>query len=689
MLYKPETYPVESVLRSASIIGAGRGKRARAYADIVTAFDIETSRISVDGEDHAILYVWQWAWENDVIIGRTWDQLTVFIERVNNSLGDAHLAVYIHNAAYEFSFLKGIHRFSADDVFCVDKRRPLKFDWDQIEFRCSFLHSGLSLRAWLNEVKAPHRKLDGKAFDYSKSRYPWTPLTYREIRYCINDVRGIVDAIHIEMQRDGDNLRTIPLTKTGYVRRVIKKALKDNVSYSMMRDMQPSYEVYQALREAFRGGDTHASRFYAGRILDNVHHVDRSSSYPDVMCNLEFPMSEFKRVDNPSMSDVIACMRHHKAVLIRVCMYDVSLTSIWRYGCPYIAYDRCRLVSRDCLLDNGRVLEAGYLEMTLTDVDLRIILRQYNAQIEIMDMWSARYAMLPEPVRREIIDLYHKKTSLKGVTGQELIYNLSKAMINACYGMTAQDPGKPMIQYAAGDERQFVYDTTQHQEELIKAAARKNFLPYQIGVWVTAHARSELHEAIRLLDECPRDADGKPSASFVYCDTDSVFYLGDVDWEKLYNQQRRLRSVKNGAWAEDRKGKPHWMGVMEVEDDCRQFACMGAKKYAILDECGTLHITIAGVAKDVGAVELAHMGGLEKFVDKHNPPLFKAAGGTEIKYNDQVDRVISIAGHTLRLTDNAVIRESTYQMGMTDQYRALLEKIELNIDLIDYMGDLC
>lgn len=115
---------------------------------------------------------------------------------------------------------------------------------------------------------------------------------------------------------------------------------------------------------------------------------------------------------------------------------------------------------------------------------------------------------------------------------------------------------------------------------------------------------------------------------------------------------------------------------------------MGAKKYAWQDPCGTLHITIAGVAKDVGARELESMGGLEKFVDMDNPPLFVRAGGTEIRYNDGVDMWTTAEGHPLHITDSAVIRESTYQMGETEDYKRLLKKAEFNVELIECMLDL-
>jgi len=95
-----------------------------------------------------------------------------------------------------------------------------------------------------------------------------------------------------------DNLYTLPLTSTGYVRRETKKAM-----YGWSRkhkDIFPTIDVYDLLEEAFRGGDTHANRYYSGTVIRadgkkilGIGSYDRSSSYPDVVLNCVFPMTRF------------------------------------------------------------------------------------------------------------------------------------------------------------------------------------------------------------------------------------------------------------------------------------------------------------------------------------------------------------------------------------------------------------
>jgi hypothetical protein len=203
----------------------------------------------------------------------------------------------------------------------------------------------------------------------------------------------------------------------------------------------------------------------------------------------------------------------------------------------------------------------------------------------------------------------------------------------------------------------------------------KAFLVYQWGVWVTAHARKELQDMIN-----------RAGDQFVYCDTDSVKYVGDLELED-YNAEMRERSASNGACADDAHGIRHYMGVFEREPDYHRFITLGAKKYAyeqwddypIADSGITLrllhtHVTCAGVNKKLGGTELARAGGLEAF----KPGMcFKAAGGTEAVYNDNVDFVIQRDGREIRITDNVVIRPSEYTLGVTHEYQLLLHRSEL------------
>ena len=317
--------------------------------------------------------------------------------------------------------------------------------------------------------------------------------------------------------------------------------------------------------------------------------------------------------------------------------------------------------------DNGRILRASSIETTITDIDLKIILSEYDGRITFLQGWYAGYKKLPEAFVAEVIKYYRDKTELKGVKGQEIYYDKAKALLNALYGMMAQDPVKRSVIFKqCGDWDE---DTTSDME-LLGKSNEKAFLAYQWGVWVTAYARLDLEEGIRLVHETE-------GADFVYCDTDSVKYIGNVDWTP-YNEERIKRGKESGSYATDPSGVTHYMGVFEAEDDPEtgvayaEFKTLGAKKYAYVEREGEgVHCTIAGVNKKKGGAELDRFGGLSAFEEGF---VFKDAGGTEAVYNDDPQiSAIEIDGHILEITSNVAILPSEYTLGITGEYKRIIK----------------
>ncbi len=640
-------------------------KKRKAYKDIITAFDIETTRL--EDIEQSIMYVWQWQFGDEyTVIGRTWEEFEDFQENLENVIDDSYLVVFVHNLSYEFQFLRGIYNFQPEEVFALKSRKVLKCEMRKhFEFRCSYIHSNMNLDTYTKKMGVEHKKLTGK-FDYEKKRYPWTELSDEELAYCVHDVQGLVEAIQIEMKHDNDNLYTFPLTSTGYVRRDAKKALSE-IDCRFVKNQLPNYEIYKMLREAFRGGNTHANRFYTNYTLHDVHSADRSSSYPDVMCNCKFPISEFYKLGEIPYTEVIKMLgKRQKACLMRVAITGLYLRR-FDWGCPYLSIGKCRHIE-NALEDNGRIISADYLETTLTDIDLKIVISEYSwTDIRFYDFATSRYGYLPKPLIKTICQYYHFKTELKNVPGQELLYLKSKNKLNSLYGMCAQDPVKQSILFVNNDFK----EQNEKEEELLLAYNKKAFLAYQWGVWVTAWARYRLEEGIQLAHG---DIDNPKTPQFIYCDTDSVKYLGEIDWTK-FNKDRITDSKKNGAYATDPSGVTHYMGVFEKEHDMCEFKTMGAKKYVYRETTNDeLVCTIAGVSKNIGGKELEEHGGIEAFKEGFT---FEKAGGLEAVYNDTgygtyIVKDGQTLGEAVEITSNVVLRESKYTLGLTEDYKRLL-----------------
>ena len=373
----------------------------RVYKQMLTGFDIETTRIPT--EDQSFMYVWQWYFEGvGVVIGRTWRELRLFIMQIEAILDNAMLVVLVHNLSYEFQFLRAVHEWKTDEVFAVKSRRVLKATMnDKLEFRCTMLHSNMSLATWTAKMGVEHGKLAGEDFNYDIMRYPDTPLSETELAYITNDVVGMVEAYRAEMERDSDNLYKIPLTSTGYVRADSKRAMRN--SGKVVKTILPDYDIYKILRKAFRGGNTHANRYYSGMILENVKSADRSSSYPDVICNCKFPMTKFREIVNPDIWKVEKMMKDRRALVFTILLHDVELSDPYN-GFPYISVAKCAACVRSGN-DNGRVLNADFIEMTVTDIDWRIIKKQYEfSDVQVTKAYWSHYGYLPRALIVNTID---------------------------------------------------------------------------------------------------------------------------------------------------------------------------------------------------------------------------------------------------------------------------------------------
>ena len=147
-----------------------------------------------------------------------------------------------------------------------------------------------------------------------------------------------------------------------------------------------------------------------------------------------------------------------------------------------------------------------------------------------------------------------------------------------------------------------------------------------------------------------------------------------------FNRIREKRALTNGGFAYDPKGVIHYLGVMESDGEYQQFATLGAKKYAYIED-GKLGITIAGVNKKKGAEELKAAGGLKRFKEGF---VFRKGGGTESKYNDfpEIPEIVREGRH-LQITSNVYICESEYTLGITGDYRRILENAKIWRDMLN------
>ena len=596
------------------------------YFNVPASFDIETSSMYAGGSKFATMYIWQFGLNGCVIYGRTWLEFEEFLNELVDKLKITYhkrLIVYVHNLSYEFQFMRKRIKWFKDAngknaVFSLKKRRPIyALAQSGIEFRCSYFLSNCSL-AYIGAkmlFKYPVSKLTGD-LDYSLIRHSGTPLTKQELEYCFNDVRVVMSYIQEKIESEG-SIAEIPLTNTGYVRKFTRdyctgkfiddpvKAKKQSMNYhAIMRALKiQSQKEYAQLKSAFAGGFTHASptksrwgsKESKGLYWENVGSADLSSSYPYTMVSSYFPMSSGRFLGTVKYPE-----QFNKLISRYCCLFTCTFYGIYQ-DFPYESYislSKCVNISDDYIQQNGRVCEASFLTINLTELDFDIISNVYIWEsISVTNMRVYDRGYLPKVFIESILELYHAKTTLKGVADRVIEYMIKKGMLNSAYGMCVTDIVRDDAIYFNGEWQSIEADAFSQLTQYNKGFSR--FLFYPWGVWVTAHARHNLWDAI--LEFGP---------DYIYADTDSIKGLNFDKHEyffTMYNMNVRKKLFlmcdfygidKARVAPLTNKGVSKLIGVWEREEDYAKFRTIGAKRYLYEYKSGLLGLTVSGVNKN-------------------------------------------------------------------------------------------
>lgn len=614
--YLPEQ--ATTAFQKAGILKKVR-KRNIHYYNTPISFDIETSSFySNQLEKVAIMYEWTLGINGVIIIGRNWQEfLEVYRKMVEwyDLSEENRLIIYVHNLAFEFQFFRKLLDWSK--VFSLDERKPIQaITIDGVEFRCSYQLSGYSLANLSTQLhKYNVEKLVGD-LDYDLIRTEKTPLTEKELKYCINDVYVVMAYID-ECIETYNGINNLPLTKTGFVRKYCRDECmyngddKHHKKFHKYRDLMKSLvldkETYLQLKRAFAGGFTHASAYYSCELLENVASFDFTSSYPYVMISEKFPMSSPIKVNPKTIEEFELYIKTH------CCLFDIEVTNLRPkiiYE-NYISKSHCREL-KNYVENNGRIVSAEHLKTTITEQDYIIIKEYYEwDKCTVYNMKVFKRDYLPKDLILSILQLYYNKTTLKDVKGKEVDYMQSKERINAVYGMCVTDICRDEILY----NEEWYNKEVDIEEQILKYnKSIKRFLYYPWGIWVTAYARKNLFTGIKEFGE-----------DYVYSDTDSVKvlnYKNHLDYIDRYNSMviKKLERVMNYydidinlTKPKNIEGEEKQIGIWEFEGIYDKFKTLGAKRY-LLEKNGKLVLTVSGLNKSIAIKYLKEKYGEDIFL---------------------------------------------------------------------------
>ena len=644
-----------------------------------------------------IVYIWMFSINDTVLYSRYLSELPELLAKISEYSPIDHPVVYVHNLAYDFQFLRNVIHFKPEDVFARTRRKPMYARTPAgIEFRCSYMLTRLSLKAWGESLDV---KKQSGLLNYDEIRTPLTPLSEAELKYCEYDLLVMYRGILKYMSKYG-KIADIPLTQTGEVRKVVKKMYQKNNGYHFkVTGLQPkTYNEYKRLKAVFAGGETHANRLYVSsqgefknpvtkkitkinqdKILKNVGSFDKTSDYPYQMCAERFPMSRFVKTSN----DLRFLKPETYAYIIELHLINVRCIT----NTTYIARSHCVSV-KNGVYDNGRLISADAVALCITELDYMTIDEMYTFTIdEVVAVYRSRKAYMSKQYIEYILELYEYKTTLKGDPSKVDLYAQSKQFINSLYGMEVTDIIMPDVGYnnnSWDDYKPLTADEIQQRLDTIQEKWWANNLAYQWGVWVTAYARRELMQAVLFCDavEC-------------YHDTDSVKLLKWREYKYYFDFQNTIMDQKLKAMCNfydidfertrplKPNGKPAPLGHWDFEGIYPKFKTLGAKKYAyyymfepdgvtIKPENYGMHVTIAGVPKKEGSEILKDLRDLkEGFVFDR-----EKCGKKLITYIDDVNPLVTFPdGYTVDQIHGVNLRNIEYTVSQTAEYAETIMQI--------------
>lgn len=247
------------------------GKKEK-YDDTIYSFDIETTSyfilenniynaskyidLSEKEKEKSIgggfMYIWMLSINENVYYGRTWEELELFFKIIDYDKSVRKI-IFVHNLSFEFQFL--INKFEFEEVLARKSHKVMKCklkDYN-IEFRCTYMMSNCVLKKLPDLYNLPVKKMVGD-LDYDKIRISKTPLTEKELKYCENDCLVVYEYIKYE-KTNYENLKKIPLTNTGQVRRELKERIYKDYIYKrqVKKAINTDPHIYNLLQEAFMG----------------------------------------------------------------------------------------------------------------------------------------------------------------------------------------------------------------------------------------------------------------------------------------------------------------------------------------------------------------------------------------------------------------------------------------------------
>lgn len=577
------------------------------YCPVVSAFDLESTKIIINNEKIAFMYIWQMGIKDEIFYGRTWDELRECLQKIQKDLelsSKRRLIVFDHNLKFDFQYFKSELNVSEKSFIARDIRDVIRCIVNEcFEWRDSACYIELSLESVGQNIGIP--KLP--AFDYDKIRLPGTPLTSYEMQYCENDIKILLEYYNRELKLYNNKIRKIPLTATQRVKRLIWAEYKEEGNTRAARsrkfkDNEKDQLIMKQLRSAYWGAYTWANPLYIGFNVEDAISADLDSAYAGLALTQRFPLTRFKPCGLCDENKILKDNRNAYIITLEISglrnKYP-NLGYLPAHKIKHWEYDKEKSV-----VLQGKILKTSHIILTITEIDLQIIKDFYTwDKLNILNLLCAKKGNLPSYIINSVAELYKSKKDLKmkrrrmkqkGIIKPEieLAYTKSKTNVSRIYGAFVQDP----------EPTQYEYDTSNN---IINAEGNGNIkkapeiVYYPWGVWITAYCRREMLNLVKKFAVEGTHGKQKYNDTVLYIDTDCIKVLNSTtnadNIISCYNENVKQKIYNLCEVSDLILSDLEGIGELDIEK-YNSIKILGQKRYGIIDNNGQFICRMAGLS---------------------------------------------------------------------------------------------
>lgn len=466
------------------------------------------------------------------------------------------LKIYFHNLSFDGEFII-YHLMEKGWKYVDEMKEPTKDatftaiidnftsiyeitlskDEKLIKINCSYKLTGLSIKE-LGKLVGLDKLNETHDYEEIKNYKSIDEVSEEELSYITNDVEIMRQAI-IKCYEMG--IRGITKSSACY-------KLWKNIEWAKLRDnviTDYTDEIKHIVDSSYRGGITMVNKLYQGKTLYDMRNYDVNSLYPSVMYK-KMPIGEPMLVKNEKDLPGNYELR----------LYEIYIENaqVLKGYIPFIPTTKS-FVWKDSYEYPYKVEN---LEICLWEDEFNLFKTYYEGDYMVIKVvgWKSREKMFDE-----YLETFKRIKENAPNPSPERTF--AKGCMNSLYGKFAQTNNR-VSKRPKLIEGELEFESFENEG--------KGSYDRKIASIITSYARCVLIKAIN-----------KNPKRFVYCDTDSIYILGDYDYDIPVDAKK--------------------LGFWKYEHSYYKFKALKAKCYISIikggEEDGDIHSAISGLPKEV------------------------------------------------------------------------------------------